>query len=63
MQALIELIASFVAMLAAVALSQFGLNLDAPQRPKQEIHRVHDCGGEKPATTVLAASANTKRDC
>ena len=30
MQALIELIAGFVAMLAAAALSQFGVDLDAP---------------------------------
>ena len=31
MQALIEMIIGFVALLAAAALSQFGLQLDAPE--------------------------------
>lgn len=62
MQALIELIIGFVAMLAAAALSQFGLQLDAPQKPQREIHRVRDCE-DKPATQVLAAVAERKQDC
>ncbi|MEY4241679.1 MAG: hypothetical protein RJA14_1375, partial [Pseudomonadota bacterium] len=33
MQALIEFIAGFVAMLAAAALSQFGVDLDPRQAP------------------------------
>ena len=43
MQALIEMIIGFVALLAAAAMSQFGLQLDAPDKNKREIHRVRDC--------------------
>ena len=60
MQALIEMIFGFVALLATVALSQFGLNLDTPQKPQREIHRVQDCDNER--TTVFAA-AERKQDC
>ncbi len=63
MQALIELIAGFVALLAAAALSQFGLDLATPQENQREIHRVRDCGGEKAAPAVLAAGREAKRDC
>jgi len=62
MQALIEMIIGFIAMLAAAALSQFGLQLDAPEKPQREIHRVRDCGGDKPAATVLVA-ADRQRNC
>ncbi len=62
MQALIELIAGFVALLAAAALSQFGLDLNTPQENQREIHRVRDCGGEKAAPTVLA-SRDRQREC
>jgi hypothetical protein len=61
MQALIEFIAGFVALLAAAALSQFGLDLDGPQKPDREIHRVRDCNNA-PAETVFAAS-DRKQDC
>jgi hypothetical protein len=62
MQALIEFIAGFVAMLAAAALSQFGVDLDPRQTPQREIHRVPDCG-DGPAATVFAASAEHTQDC
>jgi hypothetical protein len=62
MQALIEFIAGFVAMLAAAALSQFGVDLDPRQPPQREIHRVGDCA-EGPAAAVLAASAERRPDC
>lgn len=62
MQALIEFIAGFVAMLAAAALSQFGVDLDARQSPQREIHRVRDCG-DAPAAAVLAAPAQPGHDC
>lgn len=52
MQALIELIAGFVAMLVAVALSQFGLNVDMPNKPEREIHRVRDCGDQRTAAVI-----------
>jgi hypothetical protein len=42
-QALIELIAGFVALLASVALSQFGVDLHTPRSPPQEVRRVDDC--------------------
>lgn len=54
MQALIEMIIGLIAMLAAAALSLFGLQLDAPEKPQREIHRVRDCG-DPPAAAVLAA--------
>ncbi len=62
MQALIEFIAGFVAMLAAAALSQFGVDLDARQTPQREIHRVRDCG-DGPSAAALAASTERKQDC
>lgn len=55
MQALIEMIIGFIALLAAAALSQFGLQVDTPKKPEREIHRVQDCG-DKPARTMLAAA-------
>ena len=62
MQALIEFIAGFVAMLAAAALSQFGLDLDGPPKPDREIYRVRDCN-DGPATAVFVATGEQKRDC
>ena len=61
MQALIEMIIGFIALLAAAALSQFGLHLDAPDKPRREVHRVQDCD-DKPATALLAA-ADRPQDC
>lgn len=62
MQALIEMIAGLVAMLAAAALSQFGLDLSASHKPEREIHRVRDCGSET-ASTVITVSGDRKHDC
>ena len=61
MQALIEMIIGFVALLAAAAMSQFGLQLDAPDKNKREIHRVRDCS-DKPAGAVFTG-AERKQDC
>lgn len=61
MQALIDMIAGLVAMLAAAALSQFGLEPDAPSRPQREIHRVPECQ-EAPAAVALAV-AERDPDC
>ncbi len=63
MQALIEMIAGFFAMLAAAALSQFGLDLSAPQKPEREIHRVRDCGGSNAPSSVIAITSDRKHDC
>lgn len=62
MQALIEFIAGFVAILAAAALSQFGLTLDPPQKPEREIHRVRDCDNG-PSSAIFAVAAERKQDC
>lgn len=43
MQALIELLAAFIALLAAAALSQFGVSMDSRHTPDREIRRVQDC--------------------
>jgi hypothetical protein len=41
-QALIELLAGFIALLAAAALAQFGVDLTTAS-PEREVHRVTDC--------------------
>lgn len=43
MQMLLELLAGLIAMLAAAALSQFGVDLQAPRHAEREIQRVQDC--------------------
>lgn len=60
MQALIELLAGFIALLVAAALSQFGVDIERPPRASPEVHRVNDCG--EPAEAGLIA-AGRDRDC
>lgn len=60
MQALIELIAGFIALLAAAALSQFGVDLNSPPQNDREVHRIADCK-DAPAGKSFAAPA--PRDC
>lgn len=62
MQALIELIIGFIAMLAAAVLAQFGVELDARDRGQREIHRVSDNCGDDPAARIIAATERRK-DC
>ena len=62
MQALIEVIAGFVAMLVAVALSQFGMNVDVPNKPEREIRRVQDCGDQR-ASNVVVLAESPQRSC
>ena len=59
MQALVELIAGFIALLAAAALSQFGVDIHSPRPAEREVHRVADCRPDDNASF----SAETKRDC
>lgn len=59
MQALIELLAGFIALLAAAALAQFGVDLNT-SKPEREVHRVTDC--REPATATLIA-ATPPSDC
>lgn len=53
MQALIQLIASFIAMLAMAALSQFGVSLHRPSMPEREVHRVVDCREASASTDIV----------
>ena len=62
MQALVEMIAGLIALLAAATLSQFGVDLDAPRKAEREVHRVRDCA-DTPATTKLIATDAARRDC
>ena len=59
MQALIELLAGFIALLLAVALSQFGVDIERPQRASPEVHRVNDCG--QPAATGFIAAPRDRK--
>jgi hypothetical protein len=59
-QALIELLAGFIALLATAALAQFGVNLDSPARADREVHRVSDC--PQPPTDALI-TVQPKNDC
>lgn len=61
MQALIEMIIGFIALLAAAALSQFGLQVDAPRKSEREIHRVQDCGDAPNARAITATQS--RPDC
>ena len=59
MQALVQLIAGFMALLAAAVLSQFGVDIHSSQPAEREVHRSADCRPDKSA----AFSADTRRDC
>lgn len=59
-QALIELLAGFIALLAAAALAQFGVDLNEARHPEREVHRVSDC--PQPPTEALLA-VQQKNDC
>jgi len=60
MQMLLEMLAGLIAMLAAAALSQFGVDLHAPRHSEREIQRVQDCK-DAPAATITVAA--TPGDC
>ncbi len=60
MQALIELLAGFIALLAAAALAQFGVDMRSAPGPEREVHRVSDCSPDTPAALV---AARPPRDC
>lgn len=60
MQALIELLAGFIALLAAAALAPFGVDLNTAKTPDREVHRVNECRDAVPATLI---SVDGPRDC
>lgn len=59
MQALVELIAGFIALLAAVVLSQFGVDIHSTQPAEREVHRSSNCRPD----TAAAFTSETRRDC
>lgn len=59
-QSLIELLAGFIALIAAAALSQFGVDLNSPRQGEREVHRVADCRDAPAATGVVSVAP---RDC
>lgn len=62
MQALIEFIAGFIALLAAAVLSQFGVDMNTSRHNDREVHRVQDCGQQQqPAAAFVAEAA--RKDC
>jgi hypothetical protein len=61
-QALVDIIAGFVALIAAAALSLFGVDMSSAQKARPEIHRVRDCGGAS-SSPVMAASSQRSHDC
>lgn len=60
MQALVELIAGFIALLAAAVLSQFGVNTHTTNHSDREVRRVAEC---RDAPAASAALVEGKRDC
>lgn len=60
LQALIELLAGLIALLATAALAQFGVDLNSAPRAEREIHRVSDCP-EAPTQALLTAKPTN--DC
>lgn len=61
MHALIEFIAGVVALLAAAAFAQFGVDVNSAPRDQPEVRRVNDCGEQPPAALIAAAPASD--DC
>ncbi|MBX9615053.1 MAG: hypothetical protein Q8S03_12615 [Brevundimonas sp.] len=59
MQALIELLAGFIALLAAAALAQFGVDLTSV-KPDREVHRVSDCRSQATPALISVRKAD---DC
>lgn len=58
MQALIDLIVGFIAMLATAALSQFGVDLHRPSTPEREVHRVVDCPQPAARSDMIASPSD-----
>ena len=60
MQALVELIAGFIALLAAAVLAQFGVDTHTPNHSDREVRRVAECRDSAPSSAVLV---ETRRSC
>ena len=59
MQALIELLSGLIALLAAAALSQFGVDMTPRISPQREVHRVQSCP-PPPSETVDVKKAERR---
>ncbi len=57
MQALIELIAGFIALLAAVALAQFGMDMTRSAKPDREVRRISDCDPPRTDPSVVTVAS------
>ena len=60
MQALVELIAGFIALLAAAVLSQFGVDTHTTNHSDREVRRVAECRDVAASSEVMTEG---KRDC
>lgn len=60
MHALIEFIVGIVALLAAAAFAQFGVDVNGPGAAQPEVRRVTDCA--EPASRTMV-SAQDSTDC
>lgn len=60
LQALIDFIAGLIALLAAAALAQFGVDMNTDRSQDREVRRIVDCD-PKPASTVLVGAP--KQEC
>ena len=61
MHALIEFIAGVVALLAAAAFAQFGVDVNSASNDQPEVRRVSDCGEKHSAALIATAPATD--DC
>lgn len=59
MQALVELIAGFIALLAAAVLTQFGVDTHNPNHGDREVRRVVECRDTGSNATLLSRSSAT----
>lgn len=62
MQALINLLLGFLALLAAAALHQLGVDFQTSPRNEREVHRVVDCP-PPPSSTLTTSEPTTPPRC
>ena len=58
MQTLIEFIIGLVAAIAATALAQFGVDVNAPRQAEREVRRIADCPEPRSSVVVKAPAQN-----
>lgn len=62
LQALLEMLIGLVALIAAAALSQFGVDLNLPQSDSRDVQRVSDCG-DRPAPAAAVTFTTATKEC